>query len=349
MRTTQTLLFVPLVRCAPIRTVRRKRDSKIVRREWSLCEFRTSRIEATSGQHIKSETVNLETERDVLELFWRSRGIVSEEDVYKLVEQGLESVAMRALGDGHNYGTSYDGGRDLPGVTSTWKDHSSESQKIDKDVVWVSQRIVELYKFLGSRPDVNVVWMVQREPRLLEASTRQLTGRLLELRVDDSAQGIDVAKLAEAQPSLLLEQDANVQGTVAEEEEVQENKLAAWEHGLLSDRSTEWNRSYNELAEYKKTHGDCHVGYRDGDSKRLVKWCGKQRKDNHQGRLDAGKKEKLLELKFEFDEEIAEWKRWYNELIAFRNIHGHCSPVPLASPQGRCTSIYQDQPGGLPQ
>lgn len=34
---------------------------------------------------------------------------------------------------------------------------------------------------------------------------------------------------------------------------------------------------------------------------------------------------------FEFNEEEADWRRWYAELKAFKSAAGHCSPNPLAT------------------
>ncbi len=33
---------------------------------------------------------------------------------------------------------------------------------------------------------------------------------------------------------------------------------------------------------------------------------------------------------FEWDDDEAEWVRWYSELAAFKAVHGHCSPWPLS-------------------
>lgn len=40
---------------------------------------------------------------------------------------------------------------------------------------------------------------------------------------------------------------------------------------------------------------------------------------------------------FEFDKERAEWLRWFNEIRAFKQRHGHCQPHPLAHPNGEAT------------
>lgn len=39
----------------------------------------------------------------------------------------------------------------------------------------------------------------------------------------------------------------------------------------------------------------------------------------------------MQELDFEFDLERAEWLRWFNQLRAFKDIEGHCNPMPLAA------------------
>ena len=39
----------------------------------------------------------------------------------------------------------------------------------------------------------------------------------------------------------------------------------------------------------------------------------------------------MQELDFEFDLERAEWMRWFNQLVEFKGIHGHCNPMPLAA------------------
>ena len=42
---------------------------------------------------------------------------------------------------------------------------------------------------------------------------------------------------------------------------------------------------------------------------------------------------------FEFDAELAEWLRWFNEIRAFHQREGHCQPQPLAHPNGACATI----------
>lgn len=282
----------------------------------------------------------LQSEYDVLDRFWDSRGVVEEEDRQKLISLGLadaqqqqqQQPVSRQWGHGEDCGT-----RDasLPGVSSTWDGIEESSEEY---VVWVSEKVLDLHRFLGSRPDVDIVWMIQREPGILEASMRQLTERLLELRVDEASTGIDVAKLVESQPSLLLDTSSSsssgASGGDNAGDEDSTNKRDAWEHGLLGDGAQQWASSYRKLIEYKDIHGDCHVGYRDGDPRTLARWSKKQRKDYRLGKLDEDRLDKLAAIGFEFDDDKAEWMRWYHELLLYNKREVEDSQFSLAAPKG---------------
>lgn len=270
-------------------------------------------------------------EERVLDSFWYSRGVVNDENRQLLVELSLTEVVDRgdvetAVQDG-----THEDVLDIPGVSSTW-DLNNGSKELPANVVWASQRILDLHRFLGSREEIDVVWMVQREPKLLNTSIQQLTKRLLELRIDDASEGVDVAKLVQQQPALLL--DTQEMGTPAEDGS-SSAKLEAWKHGLLSgDGDNEWNRRLEELVQYKEIHGDCHCGYRDDDPQSLRLWCKKQRKEYKNGNVSEERIRKLTEIGFEFDEDFAEWKRWYNEYI-------------IAESQGPDANLTKPQ--GMPQ
>jgi hypothetical protein len=47
----------------------------------------------------------------------------------------------------------------------------------------VSQRLLELHALLGGGADIDVIWMVTREPTLLTASKHQLISRLMAMKV----------------------------------------------------------------------------------------------------------------------------------------------------------------------
>jgi hypothetical protein len=54
----------------------------------------------------------------------------------------------------------------------------------------VSQRLLELHELLGAGNDVDVIWMVIREPLLLTASRNQLMSRLMAMRVSHNCRHI---------------------------------------------------------------------------------------------------------------------------------------------------------------
>lgn len=287
---------------------------------------RDRQLVRSARQNDAKYRVDMSSERQVLDKFWHSRGIVDDADRQRLVDMSLDKMMENENLARQGAGRNEEFLQNLPGVASTWDAVGSASEE---QVAWVSRKILEIYRFLGSRPDVDVVWMVQREPKLLQSSTEELTARLLELRIDAAAENIDVAKLAESQPSLLLEPNV-----VGNDEFSEEKRLAAWQHGLMSDGTKEWEKSYNDMVAYQQKHGDSHVGYRDGDPKRLFRWSKKQRNEYKAGTLEAAKVEKLEQIGFEFDEETAEWMRWYNELLHFNETYGHANPVPLGAPKG---------------
>lgn len=47
----------------------------------------------------------------------------------------------------------------------------------------VSARLLELHSLLGGGGDIDVIWMVTREPTLLTASRHQLMSRLMAMKV----------------------------------------------------------------------------------------------------------------------------------------------------------------------
>ncbi len=247
-----------------------------------------------------------DVEKDVLDRFWYSRGIVDDATRAQLVDMSLRGVEDREEQILASTADDYV----PPGVSSTWdiqRSVASGDGVLPDDVAFAAQRIIDLHRFLGSREDIDVVFMVQREPELLRASGQRLTRRILELRIDEAAEGMDVAKLAESQPALLLDEFENADSR-------KEKLRDAWNYGLVSgDDDVQWQSRLAELEAYRDAHGDCHVGHRDGDPKPLKRWCKKQRAEKKEGTLDVDKAGQLAALGFEWDDEQAEWLRWFNE------------------------------------
>lgn len=99
-----------------------------------------------------------------------------------------------------------------------------------------------------------------------------------------------------------------------------EQLLPALQYGLPSDLPSEWSSRVCELTVYVQEFGDAHCGFRDTDEVSLARWCKKQRADFAKGKLSAEQIAQLLELGFEFDDERAEWLRWFAELQQFMSV-----------------------------
>lgn len=256
------------------------------------------------------------SERDLLDRFWQARGVWEPAERANLVScidrhapSGDQTVAWAGP---------------LPGVGAASRINDPEGLA---EVQNISNQLVRLFQALGSRSDLDVVAMVTKEPRLLGVSAGDVMRRLIQMKVAAGEQDVDVAKIAEEQPALLLADH------VATSSELQgsTDQLAAWRHGIASDGSVEWQQRLSELQAYVVVNGDPHVGYRAGDDPDLGRWARAQRAAFKEGRLTGDRIAMLEAVGFEFDDEAAEWGRWYNELAAFHAAAGHCSPTPLAS------------------
>lgn len=220
----------------------------------------------------------------LLDRFWLARGVNDLAQRRRLVEVGVKEMNMgQTLMESPPSSSTV-----IPGAASAWFLDGDGS--LAEDVVRVSHRLLALQRLFGDREDIDVVWIVQREPNLLTADMSLITQRLVTLITADGAAGVDVVKLIEAQPGLLLQEGGAISGSVPESSAQQQ---LAWSYGLLGDDDVQWSRRLNELEQYIAVHGDAHVGFRDGDDPELVRWAAKQREENSRGLLAAERKEKL--------------------------------------------------------
>jgi hypothetical protein len=291
----------------------------------------------------KATTNGLSNEEALLDRFWQARGVFDPSHRRQLLDAAqLEQLPNKPglismLGPPSTSSTLQEGAL-MPGIASTWGPMDTSMTAL---ITAVSHRLLALRQLLGGDDDVDIVWMVEREPALLTTDFAHITQRLVELRTAEGSIGVDVVSLVQSQPTLLLEH-----GSASEGEETAEERRQAWEHGLLGDGDSEWNRRLEQLQAYIQAYGDCHVGFRDQEDASLARWAGKQRQQYKKGALATERAERLQLLGFEFEEEYAEWLRWYNELKVFRDIHGHCNPVPLAAGSGEhdCASDVVSPP-----
>jgi hypothetical protein len=95
-----------------------------------------------------------------------------------------------------------------------------------------------------------------------------------------------------------------------------------------------WEVRYGELCSYKEKHGDIDIPH-DRTSE-LWRWVSTQRIFKKRGKLPTEKIRRLDEIGFVWDVAETQWEAKYNELIAYKNEHGHVNvrtqpPTPLGS------------------
>ena len=156
----------------------------------------------------------------------QARGVYTRADREALLNIALEKTHCPALqevssgssGRGVAGPPSTSEAAPLPGVQTLWELRAGPSSgghaAACAAVVSVSQRLAEMAALMGaeaaqpageSLQQISVADMLVREPLLLHVDYDTLARRLLHLRVTLSGR-LDVAKLIEQQPSLLLEE-----------------------------------------------------------------------------------------------------------------------------------------------
>ena len=85
-----------------------------------------------------------------------------------------------------------------------------------------------------------------------------------------------------------------------------------------------WNKHYNELVAYKKQYGNCNVPKRYKKNN-LGYWVGHMRTKFKDGKLSNARLAKLNRLGFVWDSHDEAWTNHVNDLVIFRQKHGHCN------------------------
>lgn len=112
----------------------------------------------------------------------------------------------------------------------------------------------------------------------------------------EGAEILDIARICESQPSLLLHdgssQDSVVGLLIAMQPACGDLPSACfptmqegWCFGLASSGEAEWHTGLRQLAEYRQQYGDAHVGFRSADDKELIKFVKMQRAAYRAGTL----------------------------------------------------------------
>lgn len=92
---------------------------------------------------------------------------------------------------------------------------------------------------------------------------------------------------------------------------------------------TAWNRQFDQLSEFKESHGHCNVPSRWPKSPSLAIWVGNLR---HRPKQQTPlQKARLNQLGFDWSPDETAWARKVLELKEFKSQHGHCD-VPARYP-----------------
>jgi hypothetical protein len=112
-----------------------------------------------------------------------------------------------------------------------------------------------------------------------------------------------------------------------------------WRSNRWMGKKLPWSTRYNELVAYKEKHGHCSV---PSNERSLVTWIKHQRADYASGKMSKDRIKMLNAIDFGWGSvkkrkvvsEPVSWSTRYNELVAYREKHGHCN-VPTNLPLAR--------------
>jgi len=85
-----------------------------------------------------------------------------------------------------------------------------------------------------------------------------------------------------------------------------------------------WEQKFAELLVFKKQHGHCNVPHKYKPNPALNLWISTMRKIRKTGKLAAEREQRLEQVGFVWDPFESEWERRFEELLVFKEAHGHC-------------------------
>lgn len=95
-----------------------------------------------------------------------------------------------------------------------------------------------------------------------------------------------------------------------------------------SDSAVLWEHRFEDLGQWKATHGDCNVPKAEG---KLGRWVVRQRELHKKSKLEPDRRQKLDGLGFVWNTNEAAWEHRYKLLVKYAQVHGHCC-VPISDP-----------------
>jgi hypothetical protein len=110
-------------------------------------------------------------------------------------------------------------------------------------------------------------------------------------------------------------------------------------------KSGQWFQKLQELVEYQRGHGHCHVPHNWSGNVALAQWVKRQRyqyklrEEGKHSTLTDERKDSLDHLGFVWSSHRATWEERLVELKAYAQIYGNCS-VPMDFSENRTLAIW---------
>mmetsp|Transcript_8792 Transcript_8792/g.25302 ORF Transcript_8792/g.25302 Transcript_8792/m.25302 type:complete len:242 (-) Transcript_8792:223-948(-) len=114
---------------------------------------------------------------------------------------------------------------------------------------------------------------------------------------------------------------------------------------IRSDQEALWQKKLNDLKEYFRIHGHCHISSSCAEHRELGQWIKRQR---HQYKLkQAGQRSTLTDerkmamdsIGFDWTPRPSLWEDRLAELLQFREEHGHCN-VPARYARNTTLAVW---------
>jgi len=99
-----------------------------------------------------------------------------------------------------------------------------------------------------------------------------------------------------------------------------------------------WEEMYNNLKAYREVHGHCNVPSRYEPNEKLGAWVQTQRARYNEQQISQEKVDLLESIGFVWNCRDSHWEEMYNNLKAYREVHGHCN-VSLYDPDKKTRTM----------
>jgi hypothetical protein len=101
----------------------------------------------------------------------------------------------------------------------------------------------------------------------------------------------------------------------------------------MTESETEWEKRFQQLVEYKSTHGHCNnVPLEYSRHPHLGEWLREQRASSINRTLNNERKDRLTRIGVLWNEYDTNWELRFQQLLEYKEIKGHCNVPQKFSP-----------------